>query len=191
MADVWATRLLHGLSALFNDAARSDFVVAVGGVEFKVYKHLLEIHSEFFARMFASAAWTETTENRVEFPQFAAHPTAMEAVLRFCYSGELQPVGDERELIAVFKIAHYFELHDLLELCAKKAGDDFKVTNLFGWLPVAFEYDDEDAKAELLEFAVAHVVEFRRHPAYAAFALEHPHIIAALFERMVEEKEQK
>ncbi|KAI6233242.1 hypothetical protein M3Y99_00936200 [Aphelenchoides fujianensis] len=190
MADVWATRLLHGLSALFNDAAHSDFVVVVGSVEFKVYKHLLEIHSEFFARMFA-LEWAERTENRAEFPQFAAHPTAMEAVLRFCYSGELQPVAEERELIAVFKIAHYFELHDLLELCTKKAAEDFAVPNLFAWLPVAFEYDDGEAKAELLKFAVANVVEFRRHPAYAAFALENPHIIAALFDRMVEQKEQK
>ncbi|KAI6238881.1 BTB domain-containing protein [Aphelenchoides fujianensis] len=121
--------------SIVRDQINGDFAIKVGEIKLKTRRSLLEACSGFFRLLFAASGFREARENCVEFPQFEAAP--MQKVLRFCYANELPGVADG-ELIAVFKIAHYLEMPDLLGLCKRMAIDGLSKANVLEWLQIAF-----------------------------------------------------
>jgi len=88
---------------------------AGAATEFKVWSPLLSAHSEVFRAMFSHDC-LERNERRIEICEF---PTvAVEAFLRFMYSGEIQLEPDSSEVIVdVAAMADKYAVEALQQLC--------------------------------------------------------------------------
>ncbi|KAI6234879.1 BTB/POZ domain-containing protein [Aphelenchoides fujianensis] len=176
--------LQRGLGEAFNDGIHWDFVVQVRDVEYKVLKLIVGIHSEVFQRMFA-ANMREAEEGRVKITGYK--PKAVGHALRFCYTGELKAMKLSR-LLEVYRVAHYFRVLSLIDVCRKRAVNEMDTSNVLQWLEIAFKYDDECLQHYLLFYVVEKNEEIRALPEFAAFFEQHPSIALAMFRRMADDR---
>ncbi|KAI6220921.1 Speckle-type POZ protein-like protein [Aphelenchoides fujianensis] len=176
-------KLLSGLAAIYGDGIHWDFVVTVDGVEIKILKSIVGIHSEVFERMFA-ADMREGNTNKVDIKNYS--PQVINCLLRYCYTGTLEdsdmmPSG---MLAEVYRAAHCYQMAELVEECKRQAVEQKSEENVLEWLVVGFTYEDDDLMDEFLDFFLQHNKAVQALPQFVLFVGQHPSIAVELFRRV-------
>lgn len=80
------------MKSILQTGLNSDIVLEVNGVEFKVHKTLLSLHSPVFEAMFSHADTKEVTEQKVIIEDVSVD--AIRTLLYFIYTGDVESKND-------------------------------------------------------------------------------------------------
>ncbi|KAK2772769.1 hypothetical protein FQN52_004834 [Onygenales sp. PD_12] len=120
---------LAGFAKLFNSQAHSDVTLYLGPSKFKFHAHyaILSVRTSYFDKAKAGE-WEEGKNNEFNLTEDRAH--ALCRMLEYIYKGDyatgsrsLDGSKDDPDLLKharVFRLADYFDVKGLKELCARK-----------------------------------------------------------------------
>ena len=140
-----------------------DFTVIVEDVadagsqstKFKVWRFLLVEWSPVFSRMLKSDTYKEGQTAEIAIDDFSA--TAVEILLRFLYSGEVE--GCPTMLIEVAALADKYEIDRLHALCVEAVRESLTCTTACAILACADRFHLESLRWASLRFIFAHPSE--------------------------------
>ncbi|KAI6216058.1 Protein roadkill-like protein [Aphelenchoides besseyi] len=148
------------VSRLYENADFADIEICVGEVKFKASKSILCPQSEVFYRMFTNQTEEKAT-GIVNINHFDAQ--LVEKMLIFFYLGKV----DDLDLWShrLLKIADYYEIHGLIDLCVQSIAKNLTMDNFFETLVLAVQLGHiKQLRIYLLEYAKNHRQEISNHP---------------------------
>ncbi|KAI6216135.1 Protein roadkill-like protein [Aphelenchoides besseyi] len=147
-------------SGIYENADFADLEIRVGEVKFKASKSILCPQSEVFYRMF-----THPTEEKatgiVNINHFDAQ--LVEKMLIFFYFGKV----DDLDLCShrLLKIADYYEIHGLIDLCVQSIAKNLTMDNFFETFLLSLQLGHlKQLKIDLLRYAKNHCQKIASHP---------------------------
>uniref|UniRef100_A0A914PPL7 BTB domain-containing protein n=1 Tax=Panagrolaimus davidi TaxID=227884 RepID=A0A914PPL7_9BILA len=136
--------LANRLTEIWKNDSSVKYTIKCGDTSFDTYKPFLAANSFFFKDMFES-----TTENFVEINEFEVE--TVQKMIEFCETDNIKDVnGCESDL---FKIAHKFQIPDLMEFAVEKMSENANTSNIFGYLQLAINYKLKDFEEWCMKFA--------------------------------------
>lgn len=141
---------------LWSDRAFADAVVVCPPRSIAVHRCVLAAASPFFARAF-QGCMRESTEARVVIED--ADADAVEALVRYLYTGAVDSGVDPAALLP---LAHRFEVHGLLRLCAAAIVWDLAEDNVARSVAALRPFKDEAPVEEYWKALVDRLLEDRR-----------------------------
>ncbi|XP_057326399.1 uncharacterized protein LOC130668235 [Microplitis mediator] len=143
------TSLLPGLDKYLFSSESSDVIVKVGSEELPANKMVLAYHSPVFAVMF-NTDMTEKRANSINIKDFDVD--TVKEVMRFMYSGEVEPIDDSDLLLKLLSFAHMFQVDKLKNFCEYELTECLSVDNIIKILVGIDNYDVLYLKNSALTF---------------------------------------
>lgn len=128
-------------SQLLNDPSLSDFTFIVQEKEFKVHKVILGLASPVMHKMFATDM-KEVREGKCKVDDI--EPETFENLLQFIYSGKWPK--DVDELVKLYKVAHYYRIEELKEICQDELHNALTTENAWIIYALACIYELDELK---------------------------------------------
>lgn len=140
--------ILSSLKSTMNDRTFTDFKFIVKGQEFNVHKVILAASSPVMLALFTN----DMEENKTNESKVGANINAetFKVMLAFMYHGEI-PENLEALGKPLYEAANYFDIKQLMAICAQEVYTDLFVENAMEAYKWAYDYDLESLKFDAFE----------------------------------------
>lgn len=137
MNESFADKIQKRFLYLLSSGHFSDFTIIAGGKKFRVHKCVISIQSTKFASLFEQ----DKQINEMIIEDFTKG--AVEAFIKFIYSGELQ---DELHAIELFGLSSDLQVPELRAKCERIILTNIRETNADSVFAIAHRYGSEDMR---------------------------------------------
>ena len=154
------------LGALLLSTKAADISISCSDETLPAHSLLLTAASDVLAAMITDMDdidFAETGEGKV-IPLNGVRGETMKEALRFIYTNELQIEGNDLQLLRdLLSISQSLQIRGLKEMCSYRSQYLITTENLMSLLLIADEYDHEELRQLVYNFASAHREEIATH----------------------------
>ena len=141
------SKILKEMNSLRKEVSFSDVCLIVGEKKLFAHKWVLVAASDYFRSFFIGPLGDQTTAE-IELTPVTTDSEALESVLNFIYTGEIDM--NYKHVSSILKIGAYFLMNELRGFCGKFMLENLTVTNcmIFYLLAIDYSFPEVEKKAE-------------------------------------------